>query len=104
MDGMLAELETVEEVYRDSIPDITHNHIRLLYSPKLWSTMLKNAITGWKVRNLINDQCRQKLQNSLLATLLFAMLGVIPFIGRFFRRIWGQPSWRIHYLKMLTQP
>ena len=102
MDGMLAELENAEAVYRNSIPDITHNHVRLLYSPRLWDTMLRSAVTGWKVRNLINDQCRQNLQNNRLSTLLFALLGLIPFIGRFFRRIWGQPFWRKHYLNMLT--
>jgi hypothetical protein len=102
MDDMLAELETSEEVYRDSIPDITHNHIRLLCSPKLWSTILKNAVAGWNIRNLIDNQGRQKLQNSLVLTLFFALLGVIPFIGRFFRRIWGQAYWRIHYREVLT--
>ncbi len=55
MDDMLAELESAEEVYRNSIPDITHNHVRLLYSPRLWSTILKSAVTGWKIRNLINE-------------------------------------------------
>ncbi|MBW2427762.1 MAG: hypothetical protein JRF56_02305, partial [Deltaproteobacteria bacterium] len=102
MRGMLAELETAEEVYRNSIPDVTHNHLRLLYSPGLWATMLKSAITGWKVRNLINDQCRKSLENSKLLTLLFAVLGLIPLIGRFFRRIWGQPFWRIHYRQILS--
>ena len=52
---MLAELESAEEIYRNSIPDITHNRTRLLYSPQLWSTILKSAVTGWKIRNLIND-------------------------------------------------
>jgi len=102
MDGMLAELESAEEIYRNSIPDITHNRTRLLYSPQLWSTILKSAVTGWKIRNLINDRCRQKLQNNKPATLIFALLGIIPLIGRFFRRIWGQPFWRKHYLSMLT--
>lgn len=102
MDGMLTELETAEGVYRNSIPDITHNHARLLYSPGLWGTILKSAVTGWKIRNLINDQCRQNLQNNKPATLIFALLGMIPIIGRFFRRIWGQPFWRKHYLNMLT--
>jgi hypothetical protein len=101
-DGMLAELENAEEVYRNSIPDITHNHVRLLYSPRLWGTILKSAVTGWKIRNLINDQCRQNLHGNRLSTLLFALLGLIPLIGRFFRRIWGQPFWRKHYLSMLT--
>ena len=102
MDDMLAELESAEEVYRNSIPDITHHHIRLLYSPKLWSTILKSAVAGWRIRNLIDNQSRQKLQTSPVSTLLFALLGLIPFIGRFFRRIWGQPIWRIHYRKILT--
>ena len=102
MDGMLNELESAEEVYRNSIPDVTHNHKRLLYSPRLWGTILKSAVTGWKTRNLINDRCRQSLQNNKPATLIFAMLGMIPLIGRFFRRIWGQPFWRKHYLNMLT--
>ncbi len=102
MDGMLAELESAEEVYRNSVPDITHNHVRLLYSPHLWGTILKSAVTGWKVRNLITDQCRQNLQNHKPAAIIFALLGMIPFIGRFIRRIWGQPFWRKHYLSMLT--
>jgi hypothetical protein len=99
---MLEELEATEQVYRNSVPDVTHNHLRLFYSPKLWSTIVKSAITGWRVRNLISDQCRQKLQNNTLMTLLFAILGLVPFIGRFFRRLWGQPFWRAHYGKILT--
>ena len=102
MDGMLSELESAEETYRYSVPDITHNHVRLLYSPHLWGTILKSAVTGWKIRNLINDQCRQNLQNNKPATLIFALLGMIPIIGRFIRRIWGQPFWRKHYLNMLS--
>jgi len=102
MDDMLTELETAEEIYRNSIPDITHNHIRLLYSPQLWSTILKSAVTGWGIRNLIDDKTRQKLQNSPIKALLFAFLGLIPFVGRFFRRVWGQSFWRIHYRNILT--
>ena len=102
MDDMLTELESAEEVYRNSIPDITHNHIRLLYSSKLWATMLKSAVAGWRIRNLIDNHGRQKLKNSPVLTLLFAILGLIPFMGRFCRRIWGQPFWRIHYREMLT--
>ena len=99
---MLEELESCERVYRNSVPDVTHNHVRLLYSRRLWSTMLNSAAAGWKVRNLISNSCRQVLKNSTALTLLFAMLGVIPIAGRFIRRIWGQPFWRTHYRTMLT--
>jgi hypothetical protein len=102
MERGLEELEGAEQIYRNSVPDITHNHIRLLYSPTLWSTMLKSAITGWRVRNLINRQCRDRLQKNTVLTLLFFLLGLIPVIGRFFRRIWGQPFWRAHYRMILT--
>ena len=102
MERGLEELEGAEQIYRNSVPDITHNHIRLLYSPTLWSTMLKSAITGWRVRNLINRQCRDRLQKNTVLTLLFFLLGLIPLIGRFFRRIWGQPFWRAHYRMILT--
>ncbi|NNL78384.1 MAG: hypothetical protein HKO68_18795, partial [Desulfobacterales bacterium] len=100
MDAMLTELEATEQIYRNSVPDITHNRLRLFYSPKLWSTMLKNAVTGWKVRNLISDRCQENLHKNYSLTLLFFMLGLLPFMGRFLRRLWGQPFWRSHYRNM----
>ena len=101
MREMLKELKTVEQVYRDSIPDITHNHIRLLYSPKLWSTMLASAVTGWRVRNLVDEQHERKLRDSRVLTLIFFVIGVIPFLGKLIRRIWGRADWRRHYAQML---
>jgi hypothetical protein len=102
MDQMLEELKAAEKVYRNSVPDITHNHIRLLYSPRLWSTMFDSAITGWRVRNLVDEQHEQKLRNSRLRTLLFFVVGLIPLLGRFVRRTWGRADWRRHYWRMLT--
>ena len=102
MSPMLEELKASEQVYRNSVPDITHNHLRLIYSPRLWSTMLRSAVTGWSVRSLIDSRWHARLHRSFSLTLLFALLGVIPFMGRFFRRIWGQAYWRKHYKTMLT--
>ena len=102
MDAALEELKSCERIYRNSVPDVTHNHLRLLYSRRLWSTMLDSAVTGWKVRNFISDSCRRTLKNSTVLTLLFGVLGLVPIAGRFLRRIWGQPFWRAHYRSMLT--
>ena len=102
MGKMLEELKSAEQVYRDSVPDITHNHIRLAYSGRLWSTMLDSAVTGWKVRNLVGRRCEQKLRANTALTLLFFVIGLIPFLGRFVRRIWCRPDWRKHYGAMLT--
>jgi hypothetical protein len=102
MRHMLEELKEVEQIYRNSIPDITHNHIRLLYSGSLWSTMLKSAVTGWKIKNQVDDRSEKILRGNKALTLLFFLLGMIPLIGRVFRRIWGRTDWRKHYREMLT--
>jgi hypothetical protein len=99
---MLEELKAAEAVYRNSVPDVTHNHLRLLSCPRLWSTLLHSAVTGWRVRNLIDVPRSQRLQKRVTLTLLFAILGLIPVAGRFFRRIWGQSYWRRHYRAAFT--
>ncbi len=101
MGEMLRELKTAEAVYRDSLPDITHNHVRLLGSGKLWSTMLDSAVTGWCTRNLVDEHHEWKFRNSKIRTLLFFAIGLIPFLGKLFRRIWGRADWRRHYGAMV---
>ncbi|GAI41809.1 unnamed protein product, partial [marine sediment metagenome] len=69
MQGALGDLKTCERVYRKSVADVTHNHIRLFYSRKLWSTMLDSAVTGWQIRNLLDESHERKLRSSTLSTL-----------------------------------
>jgi len=102
MHGMLDELKASERVYRDSVPDITHNHIRLLYNRRLWSTMLDSAVTGWKVQNIVDDKGARKLGGSNILRVLFALIGLIPLLGVPVQRVFGQTDWRKHYQKMLT--
>ena len=102
MRDLPAELKTADRLYRDSVPDITHNHVRLLYSGKLWSTILDSAVTGWKVRNLVDERHEWLFHRSRVLTLLFSAIGLIPFLGKFIRRIWGRADRRKHYAAMLT--
>ncbi len=81
MRAMLDELKKDEEVYRNSIPDITHNHVRLLYSRTLWSTIFSSAVTGWAVTNLVGKNAEARLRKSGLLTFLFGLIGIIPFLG-----------------------
>jgi len=101
MNEMLGDLKTAEQLYRDSLPDITHNHVRLLYSGKLWSTMLDSAVTGWRVRNLVDKRHEWLFRRSSISTLLFFVIGLIPFFGKLIRRAWGREDWRKHYVSML---
>ena len=102
MRQMLEELKAAEKLYRDSVPDITHNHVRLLYGSGVWSTVLDSTVTGWKVLNLVDEKCEEKLRGNKAWTVLFFVIGIIPLIGRFLRLIWGRQDWRKHYWEMLT--
>jgi hypothetical protein len=99
---MLAELKECETVYRNSVPDITHNHVRLLYDGTLWNGLFNGAVTGWKTRNLFDVEKEAVFHNSKLKTILFFLLGLIPFLGRFGRKVWAKADWRKHYASMFS--
>lgn len=102
MQQMLAELKSDEQIYRDSLPDITHNRLRLFYDGRLWSTIFGSAVTGWKVRNLVDEANEQRLRSNKFLTFIFCLLGFVPFLGKVLRRIWAKPDWRKHYSSILT--
>ena len=101
-DRMLAELKDCERVYRDSLPDITHNHIRLFTDGSLWNTIFDSAIGGWQVRNLMDAEKAPTFCASRTKTILFFLLGLIPLLGRVLRKVWAKADWRRHYGAMLS--
>ncbi|HUU59641.1 MAG TPA: hypothetical protein VMZ50_08860 [Phycisphaerae bacterium] len=74
----LAELTAAERQYRDSLPDVAHHHVRLLYSRRLWSGIFDGAVTSWKVRNIADERTATPLRKSRLLTLLFFVAGLLP--------------------------
>jgi len=101
MREVLDELKNTEQVYRNSVPDISHNHVRLLCSRQLWSTILDSAVTGWKVRNLVDNESERAFRASKFPAIIFCLLGAVPFLGKLIRRLWARPDWRRHYLELL---
>lgn len=104
MDGMMAELEADELVYRNSIPDITHNFFKFFYSGRLWSTMLKSTRQGWRVRNLIDDKGLDLYSKSNILTIMMSLIGLIPLLGKFLLKVSGHAGWRKHYGQMMVSP
>lgn len=101
---MLKELRRLEESYRNSVPDITHQHIRLLYSRRLWSTIWQKAAVGWRVRSLIDqNRCNQLLNNRFM-TFLFMLVSPIPCLGGAIMKFWGRSDYRQHYKHCLGSP
>ncbi|MFH1613632.1 MAG: hypothetical protein ABIG61_00910 [Planctomycetota bacterium] len=102
LNDAMNELKTAEDTYRNSQFDITHNHIRLLYCRKLWSTILTGAVKSWQIRNIIDDRWAEKLQKSKLLSLLFLLLAAVPFLGRIVLRLWAHQDWRAHYRSLFS--
>lgn len=103
MRGMLDELKADEQNYRSSVPDFTRNGIRLFYDGRLWSQILAGSITGWKVRNLIDENSETKFRGEKSRAPWFLLLGLMPFLGIVFRRLWARTDWRRHYAEMFTR-
>ena len=102
MDGMLDELKAAEAIYRDSVADITHNHFRVLYSPRLWKTMRDSAVTGWSVKGVVDAAGEKALRKNKLKPVLFSLAGCVPVVGRIVRRLWAHQGWRRHYVRLVT--
>jgi hypothetical protein len=101
MHQLYDQLVESEKTYRNSIPDITHNHIKLIYSKTLWKTMLASAVTGWKIKNIIDDKHEQKFRKNKIAAIIFYIIGAIPLLGRVLRKYWANADWRKHYNSIL---
>ena len=101
MKDQYQELIAMEDIYRNSVPDITHNHFRLLFSGKLWKTMLSSTVTGWKIRNLITVEAEIKLQKNKFLTFWLFLISFIPLLGKYFIKFCGNKPWRKHYFKIL---
>jgi hypothetical protein len=77
----LEELTRAERHYRDGQIDVTHNHVRLLCSPKLWGEIRRANVTGWDVRNITDDATTASLHKHPLLSWLFWLLGGLPALG-----------------------
>jgi len=100
MGPAMEELKDVEEIYRNSAADITHNHVRLLYSGKLWATMIDSSITASHVRRIADDEFTASLRRNRFKALIFAaagMIGTVCFGGAIAAFVWawcaGAMSW-----------
>ncbi len=96
------ELTKAEKHYRESLPDIPHHHFKLIIRPRLWSSILKSSIKSWEVRNIIDEDTAIRLPERKFLTVRLYILGLLPFLGNFFRKLRGRKDYRRHYGRMLT--
>jgi len=128
MAGALEELKGADQAYRDSLPDITHHHVKLITKPKLWTAIHAAWVRGWEIRGMADADAAGPLRKSRFAALLFLLLGLLPvltpvlfllnfpgrsiglwllwfapLLGPFVRRLWGRRDLRRHVGALLTK-
>lgn len=128
MSGALEELKRVDRAYRDSQPDITHHHVRLITRPRLWTAIHAAWVKSWRIRGMADEAAAGPLARNRFAALLFVLLGLLPvltpvlflakfpgrsvglwllwlapLLGPFVRRLWGRGDLRRHYAALLTR-
>ncbi len=102
MEEAVSELREADKAYRDSLPDISHHHLKLFTSARLWKAIMTSSIKSWQIRDIIDQKASEKLPRKRILTLIYWILGLLPFLGNFIRRIGGHAVYRQHYKHMLT--
>lgn len=95
------ELVKQEKIYRNSLLDITHNHLKILFSHTLWKNILLSSVQGWQIKHLITQEAAEKLKKFKLLSFLLYIIGFIPFLGKYFIKLFCNKFWRNHYFKMI---
>ena len=119
--GAIEELKAADRAYRDSMPDITHHHLRLITRPRLWASIHRAWVRAWEIRRMADPAAARRLAESGLASIAFLLLGLLPILtpifflvrfpgrsvglwilwlapllGPFVRRLWGRQEIRRH--------
>ncbi len=82
MESAFAELVEADHNYRESMPDVTHNHVRLLYDRDLWGNILRSYADSYRVRDLVDEPTHREMRTSALKTLGFGAMGLLAPLCR----------------------
>lgn len=98
---LLEELRECERIYRNSVPDVTHNGLSIFFNKAFRDTMVDSAVTGWQIQSIIDTAAEKQLRNNRSLLLFFFLVGLIPFLGKIFRKAIGRADYRSHYQRLL---
>jgi hypothetical protein len=105
LDGLqsaVEELREQERVYRASLPDVTHHHIRLITDAGLRKSVRDGTITGWQNLGRLDNEHAGRLRNRPGLFGLLYLLSLIPLLGPRLLKLWGNAQTREHLKRCLT--
>jgi len=97
------ELKVREPQYRESLPDLTHQGFKLIYKKSLRKSVRLGIIKGWECKGLVDKEHRDKLDRSSVKFSAYYTLGILPFLGKFIRRLWSNREYSRHIKSIITQ-
>ncbi|MBT3378122.1 MAG: hypothetical protein HN742_33670 [Lentisphaerae bacterium] len=104
LQNAIAELRDQDRIYRRSLPDVTHQGWGLLIDGELRRDVRDGLIEGYAGGALVGPAFAERLRSCLPTFVLFYLLGVLPIVGAFIRRFWGNAAYRHHALSLLASP
>ncbi len=93
---LIDALERYDGEYRRSMPDITHQGVRLLVDAALRRDVCRGLVAGYWSNSLVDRKMADLLEQGGGRFALFYLLGCIPVLGRFIRKLWGNRAFRGH--------
>jgi hypothetical protein len=95
-------LERYDGEYRRAMPDLSHQGLRLLVDGALRRDVRCGLVAGYWSDGLVDQAMVAKLERGGPRFTLFYLLGVVPVLGKFVRRLWGNCDFRHHVGGLLS--
>lgn len=99
---MIDALEGYDRAYRRSLPDLSHQGLRLLVDGRLRTDVRRGLAAGYVCAGLASPSFAQRLSDHPLRFAAFWALGCVPLLGNLLRRLWAVPAYRAHWGRLLT--
>ena len=102
VDDLVEAIERYDRRYRRSMPDVTHQGLRLLTQKDLRRDVRKGLSEGYLAGDLVDEAFASRLVGTPSLFTGFYLLGAIPLLGGWVRRVVGNAAYRRHMARSLT--
>ena len=101
---MIDTLERYDTAYRRSMPDLSHQGLRLLVDGRLRADVRRGLAAGYACEGLAAPAFADTLADRPVRFTAFWALGWVPLLGGLVRRLWAVTAYREHWRLFLTRP
>ena len=96
------ELRRQEPLHRESLPDVTHHHFRLITNAGLRASIKEGTITAWRNLDRLDEEHAARLRRGRVFFPLLFMISLVPLLGPRVVKLWGNARTRAHVKRSLT--